>query len=115
MTLPGWRIRAWAARWCEPRTMTRLVDPILADLQAEHHEAVMRGSKWRARQAWVRAVVALSRAGAVHSLLERPWEERRQVGRALIAIAVSFPVVLAILCAPWARVRLPLSVLAYIF
>lgn len=80
--------------------MARLVDPILADLQPEHHEAVTQGSVWRRRLAWLRAIVALMRAGAVHSLYERPCEERRQVSRAFVVTAAAFVVVGAILCAP---------------
>ncbi len=117
MTLPGWRLRALAARMCESRTMTRLVDPILADLQAEHHEAVVQGSVWRVRLAWLRAIVALARAGAVHSLFERPYEERRHVSRAVVVWAVSFVAFVGLLCAPFAMsltVFLPWSVFAYI-
>jgi hypothetical protein len=95
--------------------MTRLVDPILADLQAEHHEAVAQGSVWRRRLAWLRAIVALARAGAVHSLIVRPYEERRHVGRALFVTAVAFVVAAAILWVPFLWYwHLPVPLLAYL-
>jgi hypothetical protein len=94
--------------------MTRLVDPILADLQAEHHEAVAQGSPWRRCLAWLKAIVALARAGAVHSLVVRPYEERRHVGRAVIVTTAAFAGFVAILCAPFARfMDWPWSRLAY--
>jgi hypothetical protein len=110
MTLPGWRLRAWAVRWCDPRTMTRLVDPILADLQAEHHEAVTQGSIWGSRLAWLRAILALARAGAVHStstlasaIFVRPYEERRHLIWTLLVAGMSLLVFVPVLCAPAAR------------
>ena len=36
MTRPGDRLRRFAAIVCGPETMARLVDPIVADLQAEY-------------------------------------------------------------------------------
>jgi hypothetical protein len=93
--------------------MARLVDPILADLQAEYHEAVARGLVWRSRLAWVRAVVALVRAGTVHSLLVRPYEERRHVSRALLVTFGVFVGCVALLCAPFAW-SLSLSAIVYI-
>jgi predicted benzoate:H+ symporter BenE len=34
MSGPGDRLRAFASRWCCADTMTRLIDPLIADLQA---------------------------------------------------------------------------------
>jgi hypothetical protein len=81
--------------------MARLVDPILADLQAEHCDAIMRGARWGCGLAWFRAILALARAGAVHALVVRPWEERRHVGRALAVAIVAFVGVAALLSAPF--------------
>ena len=53
MTRPGLRLRAFAARFCSARTMERLIDPTIADLQREHADARRRGAVWTAR--WVRA------------------------------------------------------------
>ena len=40
MRPPGTRLRALAARLCAAITMERLVDPAIADLQAEYEEAI---------------------------------------------------------------------------
>jgi hypothetical protein len=53
MSRPGDRLRAVAARLFAPATMERLIDPVIADFQCEHAEAVRLGRRWRAR--WVRA------------------------------------------------------------
>lgn len=51
MTLrPGERLRAWAARMCSPDTMTRVIDPLIADLQVEHADAIARDDHRRARR-----------------------------------------------------------------
>jgi hypothetical protein len=47
MRPPGTRLRALAARLFAASTMERLVDPAIADLQAEYEEALRRGPKWR--------------------------------------------------------------------
>ena len=52
MTLPGTRLRALAARLLDRSTMDRLIDPMIADLQCEHADAVRHARLWRAR--WVR-------------------------------------------------------------
>ena len=49
MTPPGTRLRALAARLCAAITMERLVDPAIADLQAEYEEASRTGPGWRRR------------------------------------------------------------------
>jgi hypothetical protein len=51
VTRPGDRLRAFAAGWCCPETMERVIDPLIADLQREHGEAVRRGLMWRSR--WI--------------------------------------------------------------
>ena len=52
MSLAGDRLRALAARICGPATMERLIDPVIADLQCEHADAMRRGQLWRA--VWIR-------------------------------------------------------------
>jgi hypothetical protein len=52
MSRPGSRLRALALRLFDGQTMTRLIDPVIADLQCEHADAMGRGRLWRAR--WVR-------------------------------------------------------------
>lgn len=51
MSRPGDRLRVFAARACSAHTMARLIDPVIADLQAEHSEALRHGRIWRSR--WV--------------------------------------------------------------
>jgi hypothetical protein len=52
MNPPGARLRQFAARLFPPRAMEHVIDPLLADLQAEHRDALRDGFVWRAR--WVR-------------------------------------------------------------
>jgi putative ABC transport system permease protein len=58
MTPPGTRLRALAARLCAAITMERLVDPAIADLQAEYEEASRTGPGWRRRWIWMRGHIA---------------------------------------------------------
>lgn len=59
MKPPGTILRAIAARLFDTNTMERLVDPAIADLQAECAEASRTGSPWRRRAIWVRGHAAL--------------------------------------------------------
>jgi cytochrome bd-type quinol oxidase subunit 2 len=52
MSRPGARLRALAARVFDRPTMERLIDPVIADLQCEHADAMRRRQLWRAR--WIR-------------------------------------------------------------
>jgi lipopolysaccharide export LptBFGC system permease protein LptF len=52
MTTTGNRLRAFAARWCSDQTTTRVIEPLVADMQAEVHDALANGRIWRSR--WVR-------------------------------------------------------------
>lgn len=52
MNRPGERLRALAAGMFDRSTMERLIDPMIADLQCEHADAMRRGCVWRAR--WIR-------------------------------------------------------------
>jgi hypothetical protein len=54
MNPPGQRLRSWADRACSAQTMERLIDPIVADLQAECEQASSGGHAWRSR--WIRVV-----------------------------------------------------------
>ncbi|HEY3043884.1 MAG TPA: LptF/LptG family permease [Vicinamibacterales bacterium] len=51
MIRPGDRLRAMAARIFDQRTMVRVVDPLVADLQVEYAEAIRHGRVWRSR--WI--------------------------------------------------------------
>jgi lipopolysaccharide export LptBFGC system permease protein LptF len=48
---PGIRLRALAARFCSEKTMGRLIDPVIADLQLEHGAATRSGNIWK--RGWV--------------------------------------------------------------
>ena len=51
MNPPGRRLRGLAARLLDPRTVQYLVDPAIADMQAEYEDASRRGMAWRKR--WI--------------------------------------------------------------
>ena len=96
MTRPGAWLRTVAARVCAQSTIERLVDPIFADIQTEHDEAVWAGRRGRA--AWVRITgyavfwkavglhalqsAARSRVGAVAPA--DGWTLARTIGYSLI-------------------------------
>jgi hypothetical protein len=61
MRRAGDRLRQIALRLCPDDVTRRVVDPIVADLQFEHAEALARGDRRRARLARARAVVAIVR------------------------------------------------------
>ncbi len=44
-------LRARAARWCSARTMERVIEPALADVQTEYEAAAQDGRLWRSR--WI--------------------------------------------------------------
>lgn len=56
--LPGARLRQAAARYCGERAMTRLIDPVIADLQMEYKAAVRAGRVWYGRWIWMTGCVA---------------------------------------------------------
>ncbi|MEX2271229.1 MAG: ABC transporter permease [Vicinamibacterales bacterium] len=68
MKLPGSRLRAIAARPFAAETMARLVDPAIADLQAEYAEASRRGPRWRRTAIRIRGLIALVTMLAAHTI-----------------------------------------------
>ena len=50
MKPPGTRLRALAARLLAASTMDYLVDPAIADMQAEYEDASRRGLTWRRKR-----------------------------------------------------------------
>ena len=50
MSATDW-LRARAARWCSARTMERVIEPALADVQTEYEAAARDGRRWRSR--WI--------------------------------------------------------------
>ncbi len=102
MTRPGERLRAIAARRCSERTMERLIDPLLADLQTEYDAAMRHGRVWRGR--WVRiagyvaflkVIVMCGWAQSIRALRDWPVDDRRAVGRT-IALSASAIVLLTL-------------------
>jgi len=102
MTRPGNRLRALAANWCCPETMTRVIDPLVADLQREHAEAVRIGRIWKGRRiqvaGWVAflEVVVLCAADALTSFEGWTPDERKSLTKAVI-IAAATTVVITVL------------------
>ena len=46
-------LRARAARWCSPRTMERVIEPALADVQTEYEAAAQDGRLWVSPWIWL--------------------------------------------------------------
>jgi hypothetical protein len=70
MTNPGNGLRTLAARWCSARTVARLIDPTLADMQVEYRDAAERGRPWQAFAIRVRGARASSTGWAGESCRE---------------------------------------------
>jgi hypothetical protein len=65
MSRPGVLLRSLAARVLDAQTMERLVDPAVADLQAEYGAAVSEGRLWRGEVIRIAGYVALVKVFAV--------------------------------------------------
>lgn len=113
-TGPGALARALASRYCSATTMRRIVDPAVADLQAEVDEAARSGDRWRARAAWLTGQLALWRALMWHgacdatALVAEPSADRRLLaklaglaGSLAVASAVAFAVAASVIIAKW--------------
>jgi hypothetical protein len=95
MTRPGTRLRSLAARLLDPSTMERLIDPVIADLQCEHADAVRHGRLWRAR--WVRIVsgIAFCKVAALAVVATN-----RHGARAIaVALSAATPLMVLAICA----------------
>jgi hypothetical protein len=81
---PGYWLRAIATRCCGPQTVERLVDPIVADLQAEY-AALGEANAWRRRRLRLTTYVAFWKALSLHVLLslgQSPPDEAARLRRA---------------------------------
>lgn len=114
MKRPGARFRAIAARQCSAHTMERLVDPTLADLQAEYENAARRNRKWESR--WILALghIALIRVMALHGGLQAvefvrcsTGDDRRALIRTVRASAAILLVGTLVLIAPFLKYLWP--------
>jgi hypothetical protein len=95
MTRPGARLRSLATRVLDPSTMERLIDPVIADLQCEHAEAVRRGRLWRAR--WVRIVSGIAFCKVATLAI---FAADRHGARAIaIALSAAMPLMALAICA----------------
>jgi lipopolysaccharide export LptBFGC system permease protein LptF len=96
MLLPGQSLRRFAVRVLPEATIRRVVDPVLADWQAEYEQAASRASTWERR--WVRysGYGILLRALVVYGCfrLAAPWhgwssDDRSSLSRMLVTTAAA--------------------------
>ena len=90
MTRPGDRLRALAGRILNRRTMERVVDPLLADLQLEYAEAIRRGRVWKSRWvlvaghiAFLKTIALCSAQGVMPAVRDWTEDERSAFSRVL--------------------------------
>jgi len=67
MRPPGTRLRAVAARLFAANTMDYLIDPAIADMQAEYEDASRRGLTWRKRWICLRGHLAFFKMIVAHA------------------------------------------------
>ncbi len=101
---PGSRLLNWARRWCSDRTVARVVEPLVSDMQVEHHLARLDGRVWRARLVVALAAVSLVRTLAVsvaHDTVTgaRAWsnDDQRELTRVVSVALVVMAVMTALL------------------
>jgi hypothetical protein len=105
---PGTWLRAGASRVCSSSTMDRLIDPVLADMECEYDEADRNGRPHDRRMALVGGYVAFWKILALYVPLtwvagivsDWPAPDRRVLGRALRASALTTIAVSALFIAP---------------
>ena len=91
MSRPGTRLRALAARLFDRSTLERLIDPVIADLQCEHAEAVREGRPWRARRVRISSGIAFCKVAALAAF------GADRLGTRAIAVALSAAALLSAL------------------
>src|SRR5206468_12879317 len=96
MIRPGDRLRRLASTLCRPELMTRLIDPVIADLQCEYAEALKSGAVWRARRVCAVGYLAFWKVLSLQLASELPdivreWAraDDRAIGRTLVFAAGS--------------------------
>ena len=107
MRRPGERLRSLAAYVCSPVTMERLIDPVIADMQCEHDEAVREGRYARRVQVILAGHVAFWKVLVFHAptcvtrvLAERLASDNWPIGRALVCAAFTMFVLTSAFTAP---------------
>jgi hypothetical protein len=95
MSRPGTRLRSLAARLLDRSMMERLIDPVIADLQCEHADAVRHGRPWRAR--WVRIVsgIAFCKVAAL-AVFAKDSHGARAIA---VALSAATPLMALMICA----------------
>ena len=95
MNRPGAYLRAFAARLFDPSAMERLIDPVIADLQCEHAEAVRHGRSWHARWVRVASFIAFCKVAAL-----AVFASDRHGARAIaVALSAAAPLTALAICA----------------
>ena len=107
MTRPGFRLLALARRVVDPRTMTRLIEPTVADLQHEYLEAARQRSPWPRRRALARGYASVARlAGPLAWSCIRRFstgfvtEDAHVIGRLVAFTLAAVAILTAMLVAP---------------
>jgi hypothetical protein len=102
MRRPGDRLRAFAACLIGPEAMTRVIDPVITDLQHEYRQALDQNRTWRA--GWVRLA---GYAAFAKVLMLCDWSEK-EIGSlmraALYSAAATIPFTALFMYAPVAHV-----------
>jgi hypothetical protein len=101
MSLPGTWLRALASRVCRRETMERLIDPVIADMQAEQETAGRRG---RGRAVLWRGYLSFWLAVGVHCIAAPFQPSSKDAGDSLVRV-IAYPLVVflamtALLMAP---------------
>jgi hypothetical protein len=103
MNRPGSRLRAFAAGWCCPETMERVIDPLIADVQREHADAVRHGRVWRSRRiqiaGWLTFFKVLVVCAGTHLATIERWttDDRKSLVRAAVISAITALVITVLL------------------
>ena len=100
MSLPGERLRALAARLCAPMTMARIVDPIIADLQAEYASATRERERRRVRWSGYAALWKALILHALSSVAASGIGETSTLRRVVTCSAFGFAIFTCLLVAP---------------
>ncbi len=82
MKRPGVRLRVTAARLFDRSTLERLIDPLIADLQFEHAEALREGRRWRGRWIAITGCIAFWKV-AIHAWFAMNWQGARAIAAAI--------------------------------
>jgi len=93
---PGTRLRTLAARVCSEKTMERLIDPVIGDLQVEYAAAFRSGSVWRRQRTLLLGYVAFAKVILLCGVLGtreawRNWsaDDQRALNRMLLCVVAA--------------------------